>query len=295
MVNPLKNRPTFPPARSSSSDLSALRDDREPESPHVQPVRKASRHSAISMIGGAGLWLGVAGACASDSWADDLPARKSSATAAATPAPPAADSLKSLDARIQGLASRLKTLQDRLATMGKSAPSAELGALQSRIDKLAKSTETVASLAKSVGALDRRVGAVDKQVADLREQVVALKARMEKAAATERPHRAAATSEGDFSKAVETFKAARYKEASALFRTLTKSQPDDARVWYYAGLSHGLATNNWADETLRLVYKGVEREKAGTPDKAKIDASLAGVSQKDVKNWLDSYRKTARR
>jgi hypothetical protein len=292
MVNPLKDRPAPPPARSSSSALPTLRDDLERGCAHAQPGRRAFRHS---MIVGVGLWLGVVAACASESWADDPPVRDSSATAVGTPAPTAADSLKALDAGIQSLTARLKTLKDRRAAMPESGSSPDLGALQGRIDNLAKSSETTAPLAKSVGALDERAAALDKQVADLREQVVALKARLEKTAATERANRAEATSEREIAKAVEVFKASRYKEANALFRRLTESRPDDARVWYYAGLSNGLATNNWADETLRLVKKGVEREKAGTPAKAKIDASLASVTKRDVRNWLDSYRKTARR
>ena len=73
------------------------------------------------------------------------------------------------------------------------------------------------------------------------------------------------------------------------------SRPEDARVWYYAALSHGLATNEWKDETIRLFNKAVERERAGTPDKAKIDASLANVTEPSVKKWVDYFRKAAQR
>ncbi|WP_406699346.1 hypothetical protein V5E97_10785 [Singulisphaera sp. Ch08] len=73
------------------------------------------------------------------------------------------------------------------------------------------------------------------------------------------------------------------------------SRPNDARVWYYAALSHGLATNQWKDETIQLFNKAVEREKAGTPDKAKIDASLIHVTEPSVKKWVDYFRRAAQR
>lgn len=292
MVNPLENRSTSPPARSSSSNLPTLQADRGRESPHAQPATKGFRPATISRVGRALLLLGVVVACSSESWADDPPGKAASANGAATPAPTAADSLKALDAGIQSLTTRLRTLQARLAARVKPDASPDLSALRSRIDDLAGTTEAVAPLVKSAGALEERVGAVDKQVADLRAQIVALKARTERTATTGRGKE---SSEGDIANAVEMFKASRYKEASTLFRTLTQSRPDDARVWYYAGLSNGLATNDWAGETLRLVNKGVEREKAGTPDKAKIDASLANVTEPSVKKWVDYFRRAARR
>ena len=66
---------------------------------------------------------------------------------------------------------------------------------------------------------------------------------------------------------VEFFQKKKYAEASEVFIGLTKTQPDDARVWYYAALSRGLATQDWKGETERLVTQGVDREKAGKPGK----------------------------
>ena len=41
--------------------------------------------------------------------------------------------------------------------------------------------------------------------------------------------------------AVSLFQEKRYGEAYAVFRSCCRSQPDDARVWYYAALSYGLS------------------------------------------------------
>jgi hypothetical protein len=88
-------------------------------------------------------------------------------------------------------------------------------------------------------------------------------------------------------------KAGMYKEASDYFRKLTESNPGDARVWYFAAVSRGSATKDWVGETKRMVEKGIEREKAGSPDRAKIDAAFNDLFP-TVKPWLEGYRKWAR-
>ena len=47
----------------------------------------------------------------------------------------------------------------------------------------------------------------------------------------------------------------KYDQASEYFANLTKSKPDDARNWYYAALSRGLATRDWKGETEKLVTR----------------------------------------
>jgi hypothetical protein len=91
----------------------------------------------------------------------------------------------------------------------------------------------------------------------------------------------------------ELFKAGKYKEASDAFKKLTESNPNDARVWYYAALSRGSATKDWLGETVRMVQKGIEREKAGSPEGAKIDAAFADLNP-TFKKWLGTYREAAR-
>ncbi len=92
---------------------------------------------------------------------------------------------------------------------------------------------------------------------------------------------------------VEYFQKKNYDEASDLFAGLTKTQPDDARVWYYAALSRGLATRDWRGETERLVTQGMNREKAGKPAKSQIDAAFANLTSETGKDWLAYYRRLA--
>jgi hypothetical protein len=89
------------------------------------------------------------------------------------------------------------------------------------------------------------------------------------------------------------FQKKNYAEASGVFSGLTKTQPDDARIWYYAALSRGLATRDWKGETERLVTQGVEREQAGKPDRARIDAAFADLTAETGKDWLAYYRRRA--
>ncbi len=92
---------------------------------------------------------------------------------------------------------------------------------------------------------------------------------------------------------VEFFQKKNYAEASDFFAGLVKTQPDDARVWYYAALSRGLATRDWKGETERLVTQGVDREKAGKPDKPQIDAAFNDLTAETGKDWLAYYRRRA--
>jgi hypothetical protein len=92
---------------------------------------------------------------------------------------------------------------------------------------------------------------------------------------------------------VDFFQKKDYAEASEIFAGLSNAQPDDARVWYYAALSRGLATRDWKGETERLVTQGVDREKAGKPDKSRIDAAFADLTSETGKDWLAFYRRRA--
>jgi hypothetical protein len=87
------------------------------------------------------------------------------------------------------------------------------------------------------------------------------------------------------------FRQGRYKEALGVFDGLELTDPDDARVWYYAALSDGFATNDWAKGAVSLVEKGVSREQAGTPGKADIDAEFKDLTTATGRDWLAAYRK----
>ena len=101
----------------------------------------------------------------------------------------------------------------------------------------------------------------------------------------------AANTDVEFDKAVDAFKKSQFGPAKDLFTKLTEGNPTDARVWYYAALSNGFATNAWTGgDTEKFVQKAITLEKAGTPDASKIDATFAELPA-DTKAWLDYYRK----
>lgn len=91
----------------------------------------------------------------------------------------------------------------------------------------------------------------------------------------------------------ELFKQGKFQEAYEAFSKLQASSPNDARVWYYSALSRGFATKDWQDETKKLVLKGVELEKAGTPPTAEIDKMFGDLSLSTGSAWLKYYREAA--
>lgn len=97
-----------------------------------------------------------------------------------------------------------------------------------------------------------------------------------------------------FGAGLNLFRQKKYGEAYAAFRQRLQTQPDDARTWYYAALSYGLATGEWEDTTKMMVEEGVAREKAGKPAKPEIDSTLAGLTKETGKDWLAFYRNRAR-
>ena len=95
--------------------------------------------------------------------------------------------------------------------------------------------------------------------------------------------------------AVGLFKGGKYKDALDRFKKLTDADGKDARSWYFAALSSGLATKNWTGgDTVAFVKKGIEQEKAGMPAPDKIDAAFTGLSATTGKDWLAGYRKFAK-
>jgi TolA-binding protein len=233
-----------------------------------------------------------------------------SPTPAAAPAPDLAADVKALRTEIEGLSSRMKDLQSRVESIPKPAPAPDLEPLQAKINDVAKAAETAGALSKKVDALDERIASLDKSLATVRDETNALRDEVKKVSApatapaaastepkpetTPEPAKPALADAAALAPAVDLFKEGKYKEASDAFQKLATSHPDDARGWYYAALATGLATRNWQGETIRLVTKGVEREKAGTPKTADIDAAFRDLTATTGKDWLSYYRKTAR-
>jgi hypothetical protein len=232
--------------------------------------------------------------------AEAAPKEKDSAVTALS------SSVDALKAEVAALTKEVKDLEGRLEGHPKPAPPSDLAPLQRKVDEVATATQAVASLPRKVSELDGRLGELDKllqeKIAAVRNDLAGVKGELKRVGETaaSTPSTGATRPvdvnvEGQaMSQGAELFKAGKYREAGEVFRTAEANDPKDARVWYYAALSHGMATNQWNGETERLVNKGVEREKVGTPRSSEIDSEFAKLPSAQ-KNWLDYYRKNARK
>jgi TolA-binding protein len=203
-----------------------------------------------------------------------------------------------LRAQVASLERRLARLQDR----PDPPPGPDLAPLLSRIEALAKALDRGPSRAGELDALGRRVGALDEALGTLREQVQSLQAQLKEALASPpKPEaREAPAGEGDalgraLARGAALFKEGQYARARDAFLEQAEATPDDARLWYYAALANGAATRDWRGETERLVKRGIDRERAGTPARAEIDAAFAGLGNEQVAEWLRAWRERAAR
>jgi len=273
--------------------------------PHTAPqtVDDAPGHPLFPMVLGGVMLLSLIAAWIANSNPVEAPAATTPAAVAAAPEtekPTAPDAeSKALKAEIDGLRADLKALQDRIEALPKPAPAPDLGPLNSKLADLSKDTESLAVLPKKVDDLDQRLGSFDKTLVALRGEIDTFKNELKKPVdpAVTTPDSAkpddAKVADAAVDQGAGLFKAGKYKEASVAFQKLTETSPTDARVWYYAALSRGSATSQWTGETLKLFDKAVEREKAGTPDSAKIDAAFSDLNPV-FKPWIDAYRKVAK-
>ena len=282
--------------------------------PPPGPPEDAPGHPIFPVVLGASMLAALAIACFANLESPKTQAPIDNAPLPVVSSPPSpvdgalTEDVKGIKAQIDGLADQVKGLQAKVEGMPKSASAEDLEKLQDKIADLAKADE---GFPKTVAALDGRVGALDKSLGQFRNEVGSLKDEVKKigeagpsrpssAPAEPKPEYAANPKPADVnledqavSDGADLFKAGKYKEANDVFRKATEAAPNDARVWYFAALSNGAASNVWTGETLRLVNKGVEREKAGTPEPSKIDQLFTTLDPK-MKAWIDYYRKTAK-
>ncbi len=182
-------------------------------------------------------------------------------------------------------AAEVKPLRDKVEDLSRTVAN-----LPARLDSLGQKVETVSKV--EAQAPSPRIEALEKRVGDLAQAVDAFRGEVAARPGTPRtPPPARLGGESGMSSAVAFFKQGKYDEAQAALGRLQKAEPDDARVWYYSALAHGLATRQWVGETDRLVKVGLDREKAGTPDAAAIDAAFADLTPNTGKDWLAGYRK----
>jgi TolA-binding protein len=240
------------------------------------------------------------------------------------------DRVKDLSDRCNNLADQYKQLQSRVESMPKSAPTPELAPIEQKVALVDRLSQQVEAIAKQVDALpekleqyERRLTEFDAKLEDLRREETAARGRTPRgrdrqisstggdrpspSTGGDRPSPiegadskpAASDDKGQsmgpaLGSGVSLFRDKRYGEAYAAFRGRLQSRPDDARVWYYAALSYGLATGDWGRLTETMAQEGVAREQAGKPPKSEIDSTFAGLTKETGQDWLDFYRRRAR-
>jgi hypothetical protein len=181
-------------------------------------------------------------------------------------------------------------------------PPPDLKPLEGRLDRLAQGAKSVDSVRDDVHTLAERLAALDKTLNGVRSDVSALSSQV-KEAVTPRPAAPAANAAPEpkrvnpvdeaLARAKALFREGRFVEARDICMKLSAEHPDDARIWYVSALASGLATGDWNGEGTRLVTRAVERERAGTPARAEIDASLAEFNPGPARNWLTGWRERA--
>ena len=225
-------------------------------------------------------------------------------------------------ARLNDLSGKLDELQSRVDRLPKAVSAQDLEPLKEKLAMLDEVSRKVDSLGLRVNSLpgkvdqdSRKITTLTADLEGMRNEVASLRNNIH--ASAEKPSTKAEkpsdkgekprtaqfqrgpardSTAGEFAAAMRASSPSEkknYDEASEVFAGLTKAQPDDARVWYYAALSRGLATRDWKGETERLVTQGVDREKAGKPTKAQIDAAFADLTSETGKDWLAFYRRRA--
>jgi TolA-binding protein len=219
--------------------------------------------------------------------------------------------------RLAELSGKLDQLQSRVDHLPRALTTTDLEPLNHRLTPLEDLPGKVQALDSRVNPLpmkleeDNRkittmmadIDGVRKQVASLQTELAAkLKAdkpsvkrdAMLAETSHERPREIEPPRSVLLQPGIELFGQKKYDQASEAFDSLTSTKPDDARVWYFAALSRGLATRDWKGRTEKLVTEGVEREKAGTPEKSQIDSAFADLTVETGKDWLAFYRRRAR-
>jgi TolA-binding protein len=219
--------------------------------------------------------------------------------------------------RLAELSGRLDQLQSRLDHLPKALNTTDLEplnhrltaledlpgkiqALDSRIDplpsKLEEENRKITTMMADIDAVQKQVASVQTDIATkLKADKTAVKGDTALAEAShERPREIEPPRNAFLQPGIELFQQMKFDQASEAFDRLTRTKPDDARVWYFAALSRGLATRDWKGQTEKLVTQGVEREKAGTPEKSQIDSAFADLTEETGRDWLAFYRRRAR-
>jgi chaperonin cofactor prefoldin len=213
-----------------------------------------------------------------------------------------ADTLKKqiadLMERVDGLSARI----DRLSRPKDETPPV-LHTMQIKMGELARLMDDVSSLPAKVRHYDNRVESLQEEIKTLRSRIESLTSDKSEGSNSKRasPDKSGAAPEAIKDQAesptmelgVTLLERGQYASAREIFMRLELAQPRDARVWYFGALAAGLTSGKWDGEAKQFVEKGIERERAGTPSTAEIDAALATRKPITGESWLNSLRRNA--
>lgn len=257
------------------------------------------------MIGVIALTCGLLGGTIATKALGTRPSQKTDqGAAAASPADAAlARSVEEQKSRTSQLAKRIDSQDEALAALSKSVPPSESSRSREDADKLGKLSDRLTFVEARLEELKGRDDGLNEAIGTVRTEIGVVRQKLD---AVELLNAARTTAPTDTNKrdeksanergliqGAELFRNGKYKDALGVFNKLELSNPDDARVWYYAALCYGLLTNHWEGSTAELVMKGIERERAGTPDSGQIDAAFKDLTETTGKTWLEEYRKHA--
>jgi tetratricopeptide (TPR) repeat protein len=241
------------------------------------------------------------------------------------------DRFDKLSDQLKGLTDQYKQLQTRVESMPRSAPAPDLGPVEQKVAQFSQQVEALgkkvdplpqqlAQYEQRLKDLDERLDA-SRSVSVARTRTAIPPARDQAVNRTDRPspspedsarpddrpspapgeraENAPASSEKNESAGAsleagrDRFREGHYQEAYDIFKRVLQARPNDARPWYFAALSYGLATGDWGPATQNMVNEGVKQERAGQPPKTEIDSAFAGLTKENGKEWLDFYRHRA--
>jgi tetratricopeptide (TPR) repeat protein len=152
-------------------------------------------------------------------------------------------------------------------------------------DKLTESQAAQKALAARADKAERDLAAQAEQIEALRTQLAdARSGAVVPLSAPEMASRERAA--GVYGTGVELYFAGRYVAAEAALDRATKADPNDARYWYFLGLSRWMQGKKEAEEAFK---KGAEAEARGQPNRRVVTAALERV-QGPARQVLASYR-----